>query len=156
VVGGGLQLGAQAGATRADLSHFMEWRFSFSSQQELDGLFDLALERFGQIDLFIANAGFAYYEKTEQEDWGRMERIYRTNTFSPIYCAHKMATLNKGRGFGFMVTESLLTNFHLPGSTLLLLVSALMGPARMRKVYDHAISHGYRFFSYGDASLLIP
>lgn len=59
-------------------------------------------------------------------------------------------------GFRFQVTDALMTNFHLPRSTLLMLVSALMGPARMRKVYDHAISHGYRFFSYGDASLLIP
>lgn len=59
-------------------------------------------------------------------------------------------------GFRFQVTDALMTNFHLPRSTLLMLVSALMGPARMREVYDHAISHRYRFFSYGDASLLIP
>ena len=59
-------------------------------------------------------------------------------------------------GFRFQVTDALMTNFHLPKSTLLMLVSALMGTARMRKVYDHAISQGYRFFSYGDASLLIP
>ena len=49
-----------------------------------------------------------------------------------------------------------MTNFHLPKSTLLMLVSALMGVERMRKVYDHAVQDGYRFFSYGDASLLIP
>lgn len=59
-------------------------------------------------------------------------------------------------GFQFQITDALMTNFHLPKSTLLMLVSALMGSARMRRIYDHAISHGYRFFSYGDASLLIP
>lgn len=59
-------------------------------------------------------------------------------------------------GFQFRVTDALMTNFHLPKSTLLMLVSALMGRQRMQRVYDHAIQQGYRFFSYGDASLLIP
>ncbi|GAB1363476.1 hypothetical protein MASR1M32_27120 [Rhodobacter sp.] len=49
-----------------------------------------------------------------------------------------------------------MTNFHLPRSTLLMLVSALMGKATIDRVYDHAVKSGYRFFSYGDASLLIP
>jgi S-adenosylmethionine:tRNA ribosyltransferase-isomerase len=59
-------------------------------------------------------------------------------------------------GYRFRVTDALMTNFHLPKSTLMMLVSALMGADRMRRVYDHAIAQGYRFFSYGDASLLIP
>ena len=59
-------------------------------------------------------------------------------------------------GFQFQITDALMTNFHLPKSTLLMLVSALMGRDRMLRVYDHAVQSGYRFFSYGDASLLIP
>ncbi|WP_375692076.1 tRNA preQ1(34) S-adenosylmethionine ribosyltransferase-isomerase QueA [Pseudooceanicola sp. LIPI14-2-Ac024] len=59
-------------------------------------------------------------------------------------------------GFTFHVTDALMTNFHLPKSTLLMLVSALMGQERMRRVYAHAVAEDYRFFSYGDASLLIP
>ncbi len=59
-------------------------------------------------------------------------------------------------GFQFNVTDALMTNFHLPKSTLLMLVSALMGQDRMRDVYAHAIEQKYRFFSYGDASLLVP
>ncbi len=59
-------------------------------------------------------------------------------------------------GFRFQVTNALMTNFHLPRSTLLMLVSALMGRARMTRIYDHAVHSDYRFFSYGDASLLIP
>ena len=59
-------------------------------------------------------------------------------------------------GYKFRVTDALMTNFHLPKSTLLLLVSALMGSDRMRAVYAHALAERYRFFSYGDASLLIP
>lgn len=59
-------------------------------------------------------------------------------------------------GFRFHVTDALMTNFHLPKSTLLMLVSALMGRDRMQRIYAHAIAEQYRFFSYGDASLLFP
>ena len=52
--------------------------------------------------------------------------------------------------------DGLMTNFHLPKSTLFMLVSALMGLDRMHTAYAHAISDGYRFYSYGDASLLLP
>ena len=59
-------------------------------------------------------------------------------------------------GYRFRVTDALMTNFHLPKSTLLMLVSALMGQDRIRAIYRHAVESGYRFFSYGDASLLLP
>ena len=59
-------------------------------------------------------------------------------------------------GYRFRVTDGLMTNFHLPRSTLMMLVSALMGTERMHAAYDHAIQAGYRFFSYGDSSLLLP
>ncbi len=59
-------------------------------------------------------------------------------------------------GFRFAVVDGLLTNFHLPKSTLFMLVSALMGLDRMQAAYAHAIANGYRFYSYGDASLLLP
>jgi S-adenosylmethionine:tRNA ribosyltransferase-isomerase len=59
-------------------------------------------------------------------------------------------------GYRFRVTDALMTNFHLPKSTLVMLVAALMGETRIRHIYDHAIAKGYRFFSYGDSSLLIP
>ncbi len=59
-------------------------------------------------------------------------------------------------GYQFRVTDALMTNFHLPKSTLLMLVSALMGKPVVDRIYAHAIANQYRFFSYGDASLLIP
>jgi S-adenosylmethionine:tRNA ribosyltransferase-isomerase len=59
-------------------------------------------------------------------------------------------------GFTFRVADGLMTNFHLPKSTLMMLVSALMGIERVRAIYAHAIGERYRFFSYGDASLLLP
>ncbi|MBE3640502.1 tRNA preQ1(34) S-adenosylmethionine ribosyltransferase-isomerase QueA [Mangrovicoccus algicola] len=59
-------------------------------------------------------------------------------------------------GFEFRAVDGLMTNFHLPKSTLMMLVSALMGRDRMLDAYAHAVAAGYRFFSYGDASLLLP
>ncbi|MEM9852391.1 MAG: tRNA preQ1(34) S-adenosylmethionine ribosyltransferase-isomerase QueA, partial [Pseudomonadota bacterium] len=59
-------------------------------------------------------------------------------------------------GFDFQATDGLITNFHLPKSTLMMLVSALMGIDRIRSIYAHAIASQYRFFSYGDGSLLLP
>ncbi len=59
-----------------------------------------------------------------------------------------------GPGFGFQVVDHLVTNFHLPGSTLLVLVCAFAGHQRVLAAYRHAVAAGYRFFSYGDAMLL--
>lgn len=57
-------------------------------------------------------------------------------------------------GYRFNVIDAMVTNFHLPESTLLMLVSAFSGYQRIKSVYQHAINQGYRFFSYGDAMFL--
>ena len=57
-------------------------------------------------------------------------------------------------GYRFRSVDLLLTNFHLPRSTLLMLVSAFAGRERILEAYRHAIGHRYRFYSYGDATLL--
>jgi S-adenosylmethionine:tRNA ribosyltransferase-isomerase len=59
-------------------------------------------------------------------------------------------------GYRFKAVDGLITNFHLPRSTLFMLVSALMGLGVMKSAYAHAIEGGYRFYSYGDSSLLMP
>ena len=59
-------------------------------------------------------------------------------------------------GYEFRAIDGLMTNFHLPKSTLFMLVSALMGRERMQAAYAHAIANEYRFYSYGDSSLLLP
>ena len=59
-------------------------------------------------------------------------------------------------GYRFRAIDGLVTNFHLPRSTLFMLVSALMGRDVMKAAYAHAIEQGYRFYSYGDSSLLLP
>ena len=57
-------------------------------------------------------------------------------------------------GYRFKVVRNLITNFHLPGSSLLFLVSALAGRERIMAAYAHALANGYRFFSYGDAMVI--
>jgi len=59
-------------------------------------------------------------------------------------------------GYKLRAVDGLMTNFHLPKSTLMMLVSALMGRERMMAAYAHAIANEYRFYSYGDSSLLLP
>ena len=59
-------------------------------------------------------------------------------------------------GYRFRAVDGLVTNFHLPRSTLFMLVSALMGLETMKRAYAYAIERGYRFYSYGDSSLLLP
>jgi S-adenosylmethionine:tRNA ribosyltransferase-isomerase len=59
-------------------------------------------------------------------------------------------------GYRFCAIDGLMTNFHLPRSSLFVLVSALMGIETMQRAYAHAIREGYRFYSYGDACLLLP
>lgn len=59
-------------------------------------------------------------------------------------------------GYRFRVVDRLLTNFHLPQSTLLMLVTAFGGYRRVMAAYEHAVAQRYRFFSYGDAMWLAP
>ncbi len=59
-------------------------------------------------------------------------------------------------GYAFKIADALMTNFHLPKSTLMMLVSAMMGTEKIKEIYAHAVENGYRFFSYGDSSLLVP
>ena len=57
-------------------------------------------------------------------------------------------------GYRFRAVDAMITNFHLPRSTLFMLVCAFAGDQRMRNAYNHAIAQHYRFYSYGDSSLL--
>jgi S-adenosylmethionine:tRNA ribosyltransferase-isomerase len=59
-------------------------------------------------------------------------------------------------GYQWRVVEGLITNFHLPRSSLLMLVSAMIGRQRLLNLYQEAITHQYRFYSFGDAMLVLP
>ena len=86
-----------------------------------------------------------------------------TTSLRAVESAAKSGVLEAGEGetdlfitpgYQFQMVDRLLTNFHLPRSTLLMLVSAFGGPENIRRAYQHAIANTYRFFSYGDAMLI--
>lgn len=84
-------------------------------------------------------------------------RLIESSTFSGRVRPWKGETdLFIKPGYKFSAISGLMTNFHLPKTTLLVLVASLIGKQRLFEVYRHAIAHQYRFFSYGDSSLLIP
>ncbi|MBQ0167969.1 MAG: SDR family NAD(P)-dependent oxidoreductase [Treponema sp.] len=89
-----------------------------SDKDELDALFTFAAEKLGSIDLFIANAGFAYYEKIAGPDWEHIEKIYKTNVMSFIYCAEKMKALHGDAPYNFVVTGSSMGFLSMPGYSL--------------------------------------
>jgi short-subunit dehydrogenase len=91
------------------------WPCDLSSPEALERLFAEALSRLGQIDLFIANAGFAYYERIEAPDWERLERIYRVNVFNTLYTIAKMQTLYGERPYKVVVTASAMAQIAVPG-----------------------------------------
>ena len=91
----------------------------------------------------VGTTALRVLESAAQEDGTLQEFDRETNIF--IY-----------PGYRFKIADALMTNFHLPHSTLLMLVSAFAGTQRIRSAYAHAIAQGYRFYSYGDACLLEP
>lgn len=84
----------------------------------VDGLFDHAQAVMGGVDVFIANAGFAYYEQIGAPDWAHIDRIFRVNVYSPIYAAEKMAQLNRDAPYRVVITASAMARVGLPGYAL--------------------------------------
>lgn len=89
-----------------------------STQDGVDELFSFALERLGHIDIFIANAGFAYAEKLEKPDWKHISDIFNLNVFSPIYSLEKFARLASSRQTQFVTLISAVAYFPLPAYAL--------------------------------------
>lgn len=86
--------------------------------EDIDRLFEFALAEFGTIDIFIANAGFAYYERLDTPDWQHIEQIFQLNTITPIYSATKMANINQNRSYKVVITASAMAHWALPGYSL--------------------------------------
>ena len=116
-----LQHGAKVLAVdRADLlldthHNLFTLQADISSPAAIDDLFTHAVETLGGIDAFIANAGFAYYEKLEQPDWQRMEAIYKVNVLSPIYSLKKLVQLNGDKPCSFVAVSSAMAYLGVPG-----------------------------------------
>lgn len=89
-----------------------------SKQEEIDAFFDFAEEKLGGIDLYISNAGFAYYEKIGKPDWSHAETILNTNFVSTVYAAEKMKELHGNKPYNFAVTASAMGLLSLPGYAL--------------------------------------
>ena len=89
-----------------------------STREGVDKVFAAAEEKLGGIDLFWANAGFAYYERFGEPDWEKMETIFHTNVLSPFYSLEKMLTLYPDRKIRFMVTDSIVGQMEMPGYAL--------------------------------------
>ncbi|CAM2067798.1 tRNA preQ1(34) S-adenosylmethionine ribosyltransferase-isomerase QueA [Sulfidibacter corallicola] len=83
-------------------------------------------------------------------------RCLESNYDDGFHPGHFATDLYIYPGYSFRAIDALITNFHLPGSSLILLVSALMGHDRIMDIYREAIGRDYRFYSYGDAMLLLP
>lgn len=89
-----------------------------TKMEEIDELFSFALEKLGEVDIFIANAGFAYYEKIYGSDWEHISKIFDTNIISLIYCVEKMKEITGDKPFNFVATASGMSLLSLPGYSL--------------------------------------
>ncbi|EGD48856.1 short-chain dehydrogenase/reductase SDR [Ruminiclostridium papyrosolvens DSM 2782] len=89
-----------------------------SNKENIDMLFEYATKTFGKVDIFIANAGFAYCEDIQEADWEHIEKIYLTNVVSPIYSLEKMKVMNEGRKYSVLITCSAVSKVALPGYSL--------------------------------------
>lgn len=96
-----------------DTLHIQRFACDISTAENNDLLFDYAKEKLGGIDVFIANAGFAYYEQLSGSDWSRIERIYQVNVFAPVYCAIKMHDLYPEHVM--VMTASAMSHMAVPG-----------------------------------------
>ena len=112
-----------------------QYKCDVSVKEEVDGLFEHLKEKYTTIDIFYANAGFAYYEKIGKSDWEHIENIFKTNVISPIYSLEKMIELNKGKKFIHLITASAISYMQMPGFTLY----------GSTKAAVHAFANGFRF-----------
>lgn len=94
---------------------FYTYQADISTEEGVDKLFAEALKSLGTIDIFIANAGFAYYEKLEIPDWQRIEKIYKVNVFSPIYSLKKLVAINGDKPCSFVAVSSAMAYLGVPG-----------------------------------------
>ncbi len=103
---------------KGDAQKVIPFSCDVSRPENIDQLFTEAERLMGGVDLFIANAGFGYYEKLDQPDWEHIERIYRTNVFSPIYSLEKLQELHPDGNYRMVITASGMSKLSLPGYAL--------------------------------------
>ena len=135
-VGAGTFLPVKADDTEDHVMHYEDCALRAETATALNAV----RERGGRL-VAVGTTALRCLESAAQEDGTLRPYAARTNIFITP-------------GYRFRAVDALMTNFHLPRSTLFMLVCALSGHERMQAAYAHAIANGYRFYSYGDASLL--
>jgi short-subunit dehydrogenase len=111
----GAKIEAAVSAVASPRAKITSYTCDLGQSANVDALFDHAVRMFGGVGLFIANAGFAYYEKIETPNWKHIEDIYRVNVFSPLYAVEKMRALNGNKPYGVVITASAMGKLGLPG-----------------------------------------
>jgi short-subunit dehydrogenase len=127
------RLEAAIEAAQTSTTSTMPFRCDLSQQAEVDRLFGYACEQMGGIDIFVANAGFAYWERLGEPDWEHIEAIFQTNVVSPIYTAQKMQALFPGTDYRVVITSSILGRVGLEGYGLYAATKAALD--RFAEVY---------------------
>lgn len=100
---------------RASINPFV---CDLSTKQDTDDLFAHALATMNGVDLFIANAGIAYYERLQEADWAHIADIYHINVFSPVYATVRMLELNPDNPFTVVMTASAMAHWGMAGYAL--------------------------------------
>jgi short-subunit dehydrogenase len=118
----------------AEFDRVVKYPCDISRKENIDKLFEFAIEKLGNIDIYIANAGFAYYGRIEGPDWDEIDKIYRTNVFSAIYAAEKMKALKGDKPFSVAITASAMSFLSYPGYSLYASTKAAL----------HGFATGYR------------
>ncbi len=113
-------LGVARAMAKAEISHpnFFTLDMDISSPKGVDKVFDYALEHLGKIDIFVANAGYAFYEKLGAPDWQHYHTAFDLNVFSPFYSAQKMKQLYQKKPYSVLITASAMGYVSLPGYSM--------------------------------------
>jgi short-subunit dehydrogenase len=114
-------------------------------EDEVNRLFEFAVEKMGGIDIFVANAGYAYFEKISSPSWQHIQNIFNLNVFSAVYSLEKMVQHAQGREFFFMVTASAMAKLPMPGYAIYSSTKAAI----------HAFAESYRWEMNDNAVLSV-
>lgn len=126
-----------------DYDGVYQFQGDLSTPEAIDNLFNFALQKLGSIDIFVANAGFAYYEQLGEADWEHISKIVNLNYKSVVYSAQKMKQLKGKEPYNFITTSSGMAILPLPGYALYSSTkAALKGFA---EAYRYELSKGQYF-----------
>jgi short-subunit dehydrogenase len=100
-----------------DLNHkyLIKRNADLSNEKNIDAVFDDAIKRYGRVDAFIANAGFAYYERFQDKDFKHIDALIKLDLYSVMISAQKMKQINDSHPFNFMATLSAVSYVAMPG-----------------------------------------